>query len=233
MAPVVSVPPMRAALLALLPAVALAAPPPSGDYLDERYMMALARTRSPLAAARAVGDSMPQLLTLRPVGGERRLEAYWDFSRALFLAMLRPDGTLRRELAWGAGPGYAVALTETNRLCLAHIATRHCYTHVGNAQRLILQSTLAGTWRDGAGAVYRIDADGAATFPTAAFRAALLLDRADGDADLMLGPDGALAYRFVGATLRLYGLDAAGRPDLSRAQAALTPSRDAAQLATR
>lgn len=224
---------MRAAFLALLPSIALAAPPPSGDYLDERYMAALARTRSPRAAAQAVGDGMPQLLTLRPTGGERRLEAYWDFSRAMFLAMLRPDGTLRRELAWGPGPGYALALSETNRLCLGAAAARHCYTHVGNAPRLILQSTIAGAWRDGAGATYRFASDGTATLPGATYRTALLLDRPEIDADLMLGPEGPLGYRFVGATLRLYRFDPQGRPDPGREAARLTALQPAERLATR
>ena len=223
---------MRRLLLAglLLPGAAAGASlPRTGDYLDTAYIQALEHTQSPLRAAQATARTrMPQMLTIQPQGSARRVALSWNWHTGTLLAVLQRNGTLRRELAWGAGPDIALRL-QSNAICLTAPSTpEHCYRYVGNATAFITHATLVGQYLDRQGKSFTFADNATAHFPGYDFSYSLVLDQVADPYDFFaIGTEGRfMAFRRTADSITLYQVGpphgaALGTPDFAHPLAIL------------
>jgi hypothetical protein len=215
--------------------------PRLGEYLDTGYIAALERTHSPWLAGREdTRLGWPQSLVVQPDGRGRLVALNYDWHAGRILVEIRPDGGLRRALAWARSPPFAVRVVDGEALCLAPVgaavssAAAHCYRYVGDAVRFVSRSVLQGGYVDRQGQGYVFGAGGAAHFPGYDFRYALVLDQTLDPYDLFRieGEDGAarfMAFRRQGELLSLYRVAPPkgagyGTPDFGRPLAVLRRS---------
>ena len=156
--------------------------PRIGDYLDTRYMQALARTGSPWKAS--LEDTRlgwPQSINVQAAQGGRLVALNYGWHDGRMLVVVQRNGAMHRELAWTRPPGVALRIAGKDVLCLASAtaAQPHCYEYVGDATRYVTHAVLAGNYRDRQGQQYRFSADGHAHFPGFDFRYALMMEQAN------------------------------------------------------
>ncbi len=190
----------------LLPAAASAVPR-TGDYLDVAYIPALAKTYSPLRAARVVTAAhLPEMVTVQAQGNARRLALSWGWQKGEFLAVLQRNGVLRRELAWGPAPDIGLRLVADSFCLTAPGSPEHCYRYVGNAQQYISRQILSGRYTDRQGAMFWFNADGTVHFPNYDASYTLMLDQSADRYDFFaIGTEGRfMAFRREAGTLTLY-----------------------------
>ncbi len=206
-------------------ASAFAAPgrlPRVGDYLDVRYVEALARTLSPWKAGaedRRLG--LPQALIVQADGGGRRIALNYGWHEGRMLVVLGRNGVMHRELAWRPGPDMAVRVVGADTICVvAAPAAEHCYRYVGDAARFVTRAVLVGRYVDRQGQGYAFSAAGMAHFPGFDFRYALVLDQRYDPYDFFQidGGSRTMAFRRAGQMVTLYQVGPArgagyGTPD--------------------
>ncbi len=229
-------------ILGLLPGCALASSlPPVGDYLDIAYIKTLQKTRSPLAAgADDARLGMPQSISVQKQGASRRFAANFNWRAGRLLFVLQANGTIHRELAWGADPAMALRMTGSDTFCLAPLTGEaHCYRYVQDATRFITNITLAGNYIDRQGAAYTFAPDGKAHFPGYDFTYSLMLEQVADKYDFFaVGDQGRfMAFRRVGEIMTLYPVrpnifPAYGVPDFAHPLAVLREQAKAKVLAS-
>jgi hypothetical protein len=183
--------------------------PRTGDYLDTRYVQALAKTGSPWkAAAEDTRLGWPQDISVTRVAGGRLVALNYGWHDGRLLVVVQRNGVMHRELAWARPPGVALRIAADGTLCLASATApqEHCYTYVGDAARFVARAVLAGLYRDRQGQEYRFSADGRAHFPGYDFRYAVMLEQADDPYDFFQidGASRFMAFRRAGDTITLY-----------------------------
>lgn len=209
---------MRRALsfFLLLPGAASAGAtlPRPGDYLDTAYLAALDATHSPLAAASADSRAhVPQQITVQARGTGRQFAALFDWHSGALLFVLTRNGWIRRDIAWGNDPGFALRVISPSSFCITGArGGAHCYERVRDVAARVARATLAGTYADRQGAAYRFGTDGTAHFPGYDFTYAVVLEQSADRYDLFaINGERHMAFTRGPGGLTLYAVRP-GRP---------------------
>ena len=137
-----------------------------GEYLREDYIHALCDTLSPLKATRH--DTDPQLIVLESDQDGAYLMPIHNFHEGDVPHRVSPEGRLQRILS---DPN---RVTDTDLSFSAHGAASFSlmkgsselsFRFVGDAERWVSDSVIAGTYQDATGKKYMFDTNGQAALP--------------------------------------------------------------------